>query len=149
MIRIEAQWPDQRGNPFSRLRAHMPEHLRRSLDASLAHGLEAAKARLAPGGGGPTSRSGRLAASLFARLSGSGARLQGAIASDAPYAAAQEYGAVIQAKRAAYLKFQVQGRWVQVKQVTLPARPFLGPGTQEAADELERLIMQAMLEDIS
>lgn len=147
MIRLELQLPAGADHPLARLRARLPRRLRACLAAALEHGLARARERLSPGGGGPTSHSGRLAASLTSRLAGRGLELQGTLAARAPYAAAQEYGAVIQARRAAYLKFQVQGRWVQVKRVTLPARPFLGPSADDAAGELERLIIQALLEE--
>lgn len=35
------------------------------------------------------------------------------------YAAIHEYGGVITAKRGEYLKFQIKGRWVQVRQVRI------------------------------
>lgn len=46
--------------------------------------------------------------------------------------AVQEAGAVIQAFRAAYLRFQIDGQWVQVKSVKIPARHRL----QEAVESV-------------
>ena len=43
------------------------------------------------------------------------------------YARVHEFGAVIRAKNAPFLKFQVGGKWVQKKQVLAPARPFMRP----------------------
>lgn len=149
MIYAELTLPQPGQDCLSRLAARMPGLLRDSLEQALEHGLRAARARLAPGGGGPTSRSGYLAGSLSARVEGSGQDLLGLLAAGAPYAAAQEHGALIQARRAAYLKFQVQGRWVMVKQVLLPARPFLGPAAEQAADALLELLFKALEEELS
>lgn len=149
MIHIEAEIPDVADTPVGRLVARLPEINRDAMQEALARGLDAARATMRPGGGGPRRRSGRLAASLSARLEQVGTEVRGVLGSDAPYAAAQEFGATIQAKNAAYLKFRVQGRWVAVKRVVLPARPFLGPGSQVAAEDLEQLITQAIVEECS
>ena len=42
------------------------------------------------------------------------------------YAAIQHFGGTIKAKNAPYLKFATPKGFAQVKEVTLPARPFLG-----------------------
>jgi phage gpG-like protein len=42
------------------------------------------------------------------------------------YGPVHQFGATIQAKHAAYLRFVVGGKWVSKKEVTIPARPFLG-----------------------
>jgi len=41
------------------------------------------------------------------------------------YAHVHQFGMVIRAKDAEYLRFQVGGRWARVKEVTIPARPFM------------------------
>lgn len=41
------------------------------------------------------------------------------------YAAVHQFGAVIKPKKAAYLRFCINGRWSRKKQVTIPARPFM------------------------
>lgn len=40
------------------------------------------------------------------------------------YASIHEYGGIIRAKRAPYLKFKVRGQWVQVRQVRIRAKKF-------------------------
>lgn len=42
------------------------------------------------------------------------------------YAAVHQFGATIRAKGAGHLKFRVGDRWTSKRQVTIPARPFLG-----------------------
>lgn len=61
-----------------------------------------------------------------------------AVLSSLIYAAIQEYGATIRARRAPYLVFQVGGQWVRVRQVTIPPRPHWRP----AIEESKRLIVK-------
>ncbi|MBU4563831.1 MAG: hypothetical protein KMY53_08080 [Desulfarculus sp.] len=133
-------------NPFTRLERVLPEVLRASLEQALQVGLAASLERMRPGGGGPQIRSGRLANSLRTEVFQDGDTWVGRLSADAPYAAAQEYGAVIQAKQRKYLKFQVQGRWVQKQRVELPARPYLRPGAEAAAEALREIIAQKLME---
>ena len=145
MIRLRLQAPGPGGSPLAALERRLPSALRDSLEQALEDGLEAARqalgARLQPGS------SGRLAASLAQRSSGWGLSLEGELCSDLPYAGVQEYGALIQAQRAKYLKFQVEGRWVQVRRVAVPARPFLAPGAEAVATALEGYLTRALLEE--
>jgi len=131
-----------------RLSARLPQIMRQAMERALRDGLSLARQRM-QSGQGPRPRSGRLMNSIRAGVETRGSSLVGWIASDAPYAAAQERGAVIQAKRARYLKFQVQGRWVQVRRVVLPARPFLRPARDEAAARLEAYLFEALEKELS
>ena len=136
-------------NPIERLLARLPVALAKALDKTLDDALDRAKVRMRPGGGGPQIRSGRLAASLGKQISLQGDTVTGELIAEAPYAAAQEYGAVIQARQGKYLKFQVQGRWVSVRQVILPARPYLRPAAEDALGELENHVYNALSEELS
>ena len=147
MIRLTITPPDPVDNPLARLEARLPGILRTSLEQALEDGLRAASNRM--GHGGPQIRSGRLLRSLGWRINGSGDQLEGEIYADTPYAEVQEYGATILARRAKYLKFRVQGRWVQVKRVTLPARPFLRPGAEAALAALEEHLTRALSQELS
>lgn len=42
------------------------------------------------------------------------------------YAAIHQFGGTIKPKDAPYLQFQVNGQWVRVDKVEIPARPYLG-----------------------
>jgi len=136
-------------NPFTRLERVLPEVLRASLEQALQVGLAASLERMRPGGGGPQVRTGRLAGSLRTEVVQEGDAWVGRLIADAPYAAAQEYGAVIQANKAKYLKFQVQGRWVQKRRVELPARPYLRPGIEAAAEALKEIFTQKLMEALA
>lgn len=47
------------------------------------------------------------------------------VGTNLPYAALHHFGGTVKAKRAKYLKFKVGDKWVQKKQVAIPARPFM------------------------
>lgn len=123
-------------NGMERLLARLPEVAVKSMEQALEVGLEAARRRMTHGGGGPQVRTGRLKRSLKATVRRQGELIIGELTADAPYAAAQENGAVIQAKRRDHLRFRVEGRWVSARRVVLPARPFLRPGMEAAAAAL-------------
>lgn len=147
MIRVDLTPPALGSEALARLEGRMPGLLRQTLEQALQEGLRAARDRM--GQGGPQVRSGQLLGSLGWSVSGSGAQLQGELQADTPYAGAQEYGATILARHANYLKFQVQGRWVQVKRVTLPARPYLRPGAETALASLETHLTRLLSQELS
>jgi phage gpG-like protein len=131
------------------LRRRLPAILEKAMARALETGLEAARARMRPGGGGPRVRSGRLLRSLGSRVTRRGEAVVGELYAEAPYAAAQEHGAVIQARRRKHLRFMVEGRWVMARRVVLPARPFLRPGRDAAAQALEKELVRALEEELS
>lgn len=78
-------------------------------------------------GGTTLVLTGALKSSINARSSAEGAE----VGTNLIYAATHQFGAsgrTIRAKNKPFLKFQVGGRWIRKKQVTvnIPARPFLG-----------------------
>ena len=50
------------------------------------------------------------------------------------YAAIHQFGGTIKAVAGPFLTFRVGGRWVRKRQVTIPARPFLGISTGDEAE---------------
>jgi phage gpG-like protein len=148
VIDLEITWPEGGANPLERLAARLPAVMANALEQALQAGLAESQARL-HGGGGPSSKTGFLERSLAVEVWGEGDGAQGRLFSDAPYAAVHEFGAVIQARRAKWLKFQVAGRWVQVQRVMIPARPFLGPGLEAAGAALEEALSNALMEEFA
>lgn len=53
------------------------------------------------------------------------------------YAAIHQFGGVIKAKDAGGLRFKIGERWSNKRQVTIPARPFLGISADDQQDMLE------------
>lgn len=62
------------------------------------------------------------------------------------YARIHEFGGVIKAKNGDYLKFRLpDGSFVQVKQVTIPARPTLRPALMAHSDRPPKLMAEEMM----
>ena len=86
-------------------------------------------------------RSGDLIRTVKTSLRGSGAQTVVTLtvgSREAPYAEAHEKGAKIRPKNGPYLHFKGGKGWVRVKEVTLPARPFLAPAAAEGQKFMER-----------
>jgi phage gpG-like protein len=67
---------------------------------------------------------GRLRDSVRVRIINGGRDVN--ISANTPYAAIHQFGGVIHARNAPYLRFRLPtGQWVSVKSVTIPARPYL------------------------
>lgn len=73
-------------------------------------------------GGQTLTESARLRTSITHRVGNRSVE----IGTNVVYAAVHQLGATIRAKHAKALRFKVGGRFATVKQVTIPARPFLG-----------------------
>ncbi len=56
------------------------------------------------------------------------------------YAAIHQFGGEIEPQRAPKLKFQVGGKWIATKKVTMPARPFIGINEEDMAEAGETMI---------
>jgi len=88
-------------------------------------------------------RTGRLRASITGKAVRVGkSAVEGVIAPQrVRYAAIHELGGTITAKSGPYLKFKTDsGNWVQVRSVTIPARPYLGRALADWKDRItERL----------
>lgn len=85
-----------------------------------------------------------LQGSIFQKVERYGSRILGWLASNLVYARIQELGGTIKAKRAEYLKFRVGGRWVQVKEVEIPARPYISPAQARVMDMLDEFLGKAL-----
>ncbi|UCE65933.1 MAG: phage virion morphogenesis protein [Candidatus Zixiibacteriota bacterium] len=115
----------------------MEPALRRAVQLSLAR-LKSTIVRDKLSGQVLQRRSGALAGSIFTRLIGGG-DIGGMVGTNKIYAAIHEFGGIIRAKRADFLKFQIDGSWVQVKQVRMPARPYMQPAFHENISRIEQI----------
>lgn len=97
--------------------------------------------------GGPTGlnkRTGALLNSIRTYLKGSGGRAELTVGMKF-YGWVHDRGAVIEAKNAPYLRFQLpNGAWVQTKSVTLPARNWATDAVQESRKRFPAFIRQAV-----
>ena len=55
----------------------------------------------------------------------------GSLSSDVVYARIHEMGGIIKASTKPYLKFQINNRWITVREVTIPKRPYLRPAFED------------------
>lgn len=60
-----------------------------------------------------------------------------------------ELGGTIKPKVGKYLKFQIAGQWKTVKQVVIPARPFLRPAIQRSQDNMVEIITRQIMRDFN
>jgi hypothetical protein len=60
------------------------------------------------------------------------------------YAKQKEYGGVIKAKNAPYLVFQIDGQWVQIKQVYQAPQPAFRPAMDENWKKYQRMYAEAL-----
>lgn len=55
------------------------------------------------------------------------------------YGAIHEYGGIIRPKNGKYLTFKKGNKFIRVKQVTMPARPFIGPALHAKTQEIIKI----------
>ena len=75
-------------------------------------------------------RSGALRRSITHRVTRLPGGWQGQVGTNLIYAPVHEFGATIRAKHSAYLRFKAGGSWHSVREVTIPARPFMRPALE-------------------
>ena len=89
---------------------------------------------------------GRLRGSITHQVDESG--LTAKIGSNVIYARIHEFGGVIKAKNAPYLMFKGEDGWVRVKEVTIPARPYLKPAFEEKGEEASQAFLNVVYEEL-
>ena len=97
-------------------------------------------------------RTGRLRSSWMQRgaeyVAGTG--VSGRIATNLIYARIHEYGGIIRAKPGGWLRFKTaDGSWHTVKQVRMPARPYVEPTLREKKDDITRDIVKEVTRPLS
>lgn len=60
------------------------------------------------------------------------------------YAKIHEFGGIITPKKGPYLAFQIDGKWIFTKKVTIPARPYLRPAVDNHPGEIKGAIADAL-----
>jgi len=87
-------------------------------------------------------RSGRLRSSIKAESN----KAEGSVSTNVIYGAVHEVGATIRQKKAPYLVFEAGGRTRRVRQVVIPARPYLFPAVEDNIDSITKLITNRIME---
>ena len=75
-------------------------------------------------------------------------RNKGWLSNDVVYAGIHEYGGTIKPKGGGYLKFKIGDQFVSVKEVVIPARPFLKPAIEDNYNKIEDIIFDRILKEI-
>jgi phage gpG-like protein len=65
--------------------------------------------------------------------------VRGRVGSPVVYAAIHEFGGVIRPKKAKFLSFQIDGKWIRTKQVTMPKRPWLMNSLEDVKPQIESI----------
>ena len=138
--------------------AQLPDELPQAIRRGMDSGLKLVAGRIQQkrlGGSGPYpvdqnrlgARTGLLQRSVYTTPSIiQGTQVIGAIGATTFYSVVHEYGKVIEAKQAPFLRFKIGDRWIRTKSVTIPARaPFT---TELQSPDTARLISDAINSEI-
>lgn len=87
-------------------------------------------------------RTNRLRSSFVTRVENKNGTVYGNIGSNVVYAAIHEFGGTILGNP--LLQFQLEGRWVTVKSVVMPARKYLSISLEQATPEMREQFVLAM-----
>lgn len=85
--------------------------------------------------------SGALAGSISEEVAGDTIYVGSRGAAVEPYAAAQQWGVTIKPVKATHLAFMMGNKLVVVKQVTLPARPYIGVADRDRAAVVDMVMI--------
>jgi phage gpG-like protein len=89
---------------------------------------------------------GTLRRSVRVRIEGGKYSIQCLIGTDLIYAATHEFGATIKPRQAPMLAWKEGDTWHFAHEVTIPARPFLGPSLEDSRKEIGDLLLEKMKE---
>lgn len=73
---------------------------------------------------------------------------KGTLSSNLVYSAIHEFGGTIKPKSKSWLRFKVNGNWKSVKQVVIPARPYLMPAIEDNSKYIKKLISDRILGEL-
>jgi len=74
--------------------------------------------------------------------------VRGWIGASVVYAAIHELGGTIRPRAAKYLHFDIDGDRKTVKEVDIPARPYLRPSIEDNLDEIRDIIISSVMSEI-
>jgi len=85
------------------------------------------------------ARTHRLQQSVKTIVKRTGNIVSGRVGSPVVYAAIHEFGGIIRPKNAKYLVFQIDGKWIRTKKVTMPKREWLSKSLMDVKPQIERI----------
>jgi phage gpG-like protein len=125
-----------------------PARARRGMETGLGKAVKFVEAEVKKSfgqGGTPKIKTGTLRRSITSGVDKVPVLL-GWVGTNVSYAGIQEFGGTIRAKNSKYLTFQVNKHWVKVKEVVIPARPYLRPAVMNNMDKIADLIMYDIIQ---
>jgi phage gpG-like protein len=93
------------------------------------------------------SRTGNLRRSINTTVQDNGKSVIGIIGTAVVYGPIHETGGTIKPIKGKYLKFAIGGNWKSVRQVKIPARPYLTPSITENTAKIREVIMRCVAEE--
>ena len=94
------------------------------------------------------ARTGHYRRSIQGRVRTFGERIIGSLGANVVYAAIHETGGIINPKKGKYLKFVINGHWVSVKKVVIPARPLITPSITENIEMISNIIINDAIKEV-
>ena len=99
--------------------------------------------------GGLHVRSGHLRRYIQSGVKEYSNSVEGWIGSNVIYARIHELSGIIKPRAGKYLRFQIEGKWKTVTEVTIPKRPYLEPGITENINEIKNVIRSSIIKETS
>lgn len=99
-------------------------------------------------------RTGHLRRSIRSRVKERAKQIIGSIGTDVLYARIHEQEGfrgqtrTITPRQAQFLRFKVENRWVTLKSVTIPSRPFLRPAIEDNLIKIENILRDSVLQEV-
>ena len=147
MLQIEIKQTDETKTLLSKY----PNEFRKSLVEGFRKSVKLLESKVKQSfgkSGKPKVRSGALRSSIYSTVIERSNYLTALLKSDLIYAAPQEFGAVILPKQKPYMRFTIYGRWVTMKRIVLPARPYMQPTINENQDLVNTTIENQIVGDL-
>lgn len=66
--------------------------------------------------------------------------VEGVVGTNVKYAPIHEFGGVIVPRKAKYLAFKINGKYIRTKRVVIPARPFLRSALRDATPQIQQIL---------
>jgi phage gpG-like protein len=125
-----------------------PARARRGMESGMRKAVKFVEAEVKKSfgqGGKPKVRTGTLRRSIQSGVDKVPVLL-GWVGTNVAYAGVQEFGGIVRAKHSKYLTFQVKKQWIKVKEVAIPARPYLRPAVQNNMAKITDIITHDIIQ---
>jgi len=94
-------------------------------------------------------RTGQLRGSIQSGVKNGPSGTVGWVGSNLIYARIHELGGIIKPRAKKYLRFPINGHWVTVSKVKMPARPYLEPSIKENTEKIKEIVQENILRELN